>query len=175
MDRVVVMPMDILTEDDCVVKEGCVTGIGRRQLLRFATSTVNRGAGDLIVGKPPPPGVSDKKFEWSECHKHHHLKGYARYELLDGNGVVMTGRKQAFCVSDMKQVDQGIPFPHYLCTDQGLQRGWADVYAIDVACQWLDVTDIAPGMYTLRITANPDDVIEESDKTNNVFTKQVPL
>ncbi|MGH9884461.1 MAG: lysyl oxidase family protein [bacterium] len=174
MDRVVVMGQDI-PAGDCAIKEGCVATSGLRQLLRFKTSTVNRGAGDLIVGKPPPPGMSDGKFVWSDCHKHHHLKGYALYELLDETGVVLTGRKQAFCVSDNKQVEPGIPFPHYLCTDQGLSRGWADVYDMDVACQWLDVTDMAPGMYTLRITVNPDGVVDESDRTNNVFTKQVPL
>ncbi|HSS02155.1 MAG TPA: lysyl oxidase family protein [Kofleriaceae bacterium] len=174
MDRVIVMGQDFLP-GDCAIDEGCVNGTGTRQLLRFKTSTVNRGAGDLIVGKPPPAGMSDKKFEWSACHKHHHLKGYARYDLLDAHGVVLTGRKQAFCVSDNKQVEPGIPFPHYLCTDQGLSRGWADVYDIDVACQWLDITDVVPGTYTLRITVNPEGVIEESDTTNNVFTKQVSL
>src|SRR5437762_368137 len=47
MDRVVVMGQDILP-GDCAIDEGCVTGTGTRQLLRFKTSTVNRGAGDLI-------------------------------------------------------------------------------------------------------------------------------
>src|SRR5689334_22626421 len=84
MDRVIVMGQEFLP-GDCAIDEGCVNGTGTRQLLRFKTSTVNRGAGDLIVGKPPPPGMSDKKFEWSACHKHHHFKGYARYDLLDAN------------------------------------------------------------------------------------------
>src|ERR1044071_7491621 len=57
MDRVIVMGMRI-PPDDCTIKEGCVAASGDRQLLRFKTSTVNRGAGDLIVGKPPPPGMS---------------------------------------------------------------------------------------------------------------------
>ena len=39
----------------------------------------------------------------------------------------------------------------------------------------LDVTDVVPGTYTLRITVNPEGVIDESDTTNNVFTKQVSL
>jgi lysyl oxidase-like protein 2/3/4 len=119
--------------------------------------------------------MSDARFEWSTCHKHHHLRGYARYELVNADGVVMIGRKQAFCVSDNKQIDQGIPVPRYQCTDQGLSRGWADVYDIDVACQWLDVTDVAPGMYTLRILVNPENNLMESDTTNNVFTKDVSL
>jgi hypothetical protein len=174
MQRVVVMAMEI-PPDDCAVEEQCVGGTGVRQLLRFKTVTVNRGTGDFEVGKPPPPEISDDKFVWSPCHKHHHLRGYTRYELVNGDGVVMIGRKQAFCLSDNKQVDPGIPFPHYQCTDQGLSRGWADVYDIDVACQWLDVTDVAPGMYTLRIIVNPEGNLPDSDKTNNVFTKEVLL
>jgi hypothetical protein len=174
MQRIVVMPTNI-PPGDCALEEQCVTGTGVRQLLRFKTVTVNRGTGDLQVGKPPPPGMSDARFEWSPCHKHHHLRGYARYELVNADGVVMIGRKQAFCLSDNKQIDQGIPVPHYQCTDQGLSRGWADVYDIDVACQWLDVTDVAPGMYTLRIIVNPEGNLPDSDTTNNVFTKEVPL
>jgi hypothetical protein len=174
MTQYLVTPTDIPV-GDCAVDEGCVSGTGIRQLLRFKTVTVNRGAADLSVGRPPDPGMSDLVFEWSECHKHHHFKGYTRYELVNEGGVVLTGRKQSFCLSDNKQIDPGVPFPHYQCNEQGVSRGWADVYDIDVACQWIDVTNVAPGAYTLRIIVNPENNIHESDTTNNVFTLNVRI
>jgi hypothetical protein len=169
-----VVPTTILA-DHCAVQEQCVSGTGTRNLLRFTTSTVNRGTGDLVLPRLPEPGMGDDTYGWSDCHKHHHLMGYVRYELVGRDGVVLTGRKQAFCIADMKQVDPGNPRPRYSCTLQGLQRGWADVYGDDVDCQWLDVTDLASGMYTLRVTVNPDGVFPDSDLTNNVFTLPVSI
>jgi hypothetical protein len=165
----------LIQPDHCAVQEQCVSGTGMRNLLRFATSTVNRGTGALALPRLPDPGMRNDTYDWSDCHKHHHLKGYVRYELVGSDGVVLTGRKQAFCIADMKQIDPGVPRPRYSCTDQGLSRGWADVYADDIDCQWLDVTDLASGRYTLRVTVNPDGVLPDSDLTNNVFTLAVSI
>jgi hypothetical protein len=161
--------------DHCAVQEQCVSGIGMRNLLRFTTSTVNRGRGDLMLPRLPEPGMRDDTYDWSDCHKHHHLKGYVRYELVGRDGVVLTGRKQAFCIADMRQIDAGRPRARYSCTEQGLQPGWADTYGDDVDCQWLDVTDVASGAYTLRVTVNPEGVLPDSDLTNNVFTLPVSI
>ena len=161
--------------DHCAVQEQCVSGIGMRNLLRFTTSTVNRGRGDLMLPRLPQPGMGNDTYDWSDCHKHHHLKGYVRYELVGRDGVVLTGRKQAFCIADMTQIDPGRPRARYSCTEQGLQPGWADTYGDDVDCQWLDVTDVASGAYTLRVTVNPEGVLPDSDLTNNVFTLSISI
>jgi hypothetical protein len=164
----------MIEADHCAVTEGCVSGTGMRQLLRFPTETVNRGTGDLLLPPVPDPEISDDNYEWSPCHKHHHLKGYTRYELVGREGVILTGRKQAFCIADMKQIDAGA-HQQFDCASQGLTRGWADVYDWDVDCQWLDVTDVAPGTYTLRVVVNPDGMFPDSDRTNHNFTMPVAL
>ena len=41
------------------------------------------------------------------------------------------------------------------CSDQGIQAGWADVYGAHLDCQWIDVTDVPAGIYTLEIEVNP--------------------
>lgn len=64
----------------------------------------------------------------------------------------------------------GAPRTGYTCLNQGISRGWADVYGRFLPCQWLDVTGLAPGDYTLRIVVNPLQTLVESDPTNNVFT-----
>lgn len=158
--------------DSCAIEEGCVVGSGQRRLLRFATMTPNIGEIDLTLGDPTAtPG-----FEFAACHGHFHFNGYARYELLDQMGaVVATGHKQAFCLLDSVAV--GLPgaptTPRFHCGFQGLQRGWADIYGEGLDCQWVDITGVPDGDYVLRISINPDAVIQESDFSNN--TAEIPV
>ncbi|MCA9697946.1 MAG: hypothetical protein KC431_10515, partial [Myxococcales bacterium] len=42
----------------------------------------------------------------------------------------------------------------YTCYNQGLSLGWSDTYGAALDCQWIDVTDVAPGDYTLRMEVN---------------------
>jgi hypothetical protein len=161
--------------NDCAVVEGCVGAPGRRTLLRFATVTANFGSGDLIVGVPPPPGESNAMFQWSPCHMHHHFLSYASFELEDGAGNTVSARKQSFCLEDDRPVQLGAQSRGYSCVNQGISRGYADVYGADLACQWIDVTGMAPGAYTLRMVVNPLNTITESDTTNNTFTMPVAL
>ncbi|MBC7974515.1 MAG: hypothetical protein H7138_05970, partial [Myxococcales bacterium] len=166
---------DVFAEDDCAVVEGCVGGPGRRLLLRFHTVTANVGAADLRVGAPPEMGVSTEMFQWSPCHKHHHVTKYTTYELVGPAGAVISARKQSFCLEDVARVQPGAPSRGYTCLNQGISRGWSDAYRIGLACQWIDITDVPPGPYTLRVVVNPEQTLPESDYTNNVFTDDVQL
>ena len=159
--------------DHCAIQEACVAAAGVRRLLRFETVTANRGTGDLVIGRPPDRGVSDDTFQWSACHKHHHVPGYTLYELVDAAGHVTTSRKQAFCLQDDQNVQVGAPRRGYNCDDQGLSRGWADVYGLNTDCQWIDITDLPSADYTLRITVNPMHTLPESDYDNNELTVDV--
>lgn len=156
----------------CALEEGCVDGAGVRRLLRFSTQTANVGGSDIVLGDPGgTPG-----FEFAPCHGHFHFEGYAEYQLLDATGAVAAaGHKQAFCLLDSESV--GVPgapaSPRFHCQFQGIQRGWSDVYGSGLDCQWVDITAVPPGDYTLRIRVNPDRVIEEADYTNN--SAEVPV
>jgi hypothetical protein len=164
---------EVFPDSDCAVIEGCVGGSGRRVLLRFDTVTANLGTGDVHVGAPPAPGVSDEMFQWSQCHMHHHVTRYATYELVGPGGVVFAGRKQSFCLEDVQRMSPGVPSRGYTCLNQGISRGWADSYSRGLPCQWIDITDIPSGTYTLRVTVNPDHTLPESDYSNNEFTVDV--
>lgn len=173
MARTLIVTADDFRDGDCEVVEGCVGAAGRRTLLRFDTISANRGTADVVVGTPPPPGESNELFQWSPCHQHHHVKNYASYELLDASGVVLTARKQAFCLEDGEQIQPGIPATGYSCAHQGITRGWADVYSRYLPCQWIDVTDLGPGSYTLRVVVNPLRIVTESNYDNNQFTAPI--
>lgn len=50
---------------------------------------------------------------------------------------------------------------------QGISINCGDLYNRYLDCQWVDVTDVAPGLYILRLIVNPDKFVLESDFENN--------
>ena len=166
----IVINRETFPADSCSLVEGCVNGPGERRLLRFDTVTPNLGEVDLVLGNPEEtPG-----FELSECHGHRHFEGYANYELVDATGaIVAAGHKQAFCLLDSFPVSPDAGPGRFHCEFQGITRGWADVYGAGLDCQWVDITDVPPGDYFLRLTVNQDRVIAESNYDNN--TVEVPV
>jgi hypothetical protein len=175
MDPSIQLVTEAFNPTSCAVVEQCVSGPGLRTLLKFDTITANAGDTDLVVGIPPGPGISEPPFTWSPCHQHHHVEGYAIYELLDGDNVVISGHKQAFCLQDIQQVRPGTVSNGYHCGSQGLTAGWADVYSRTLPCQWIDVTGLAPGTYTLRVRINPEASLPDADLTNNVYLREVTI
>jgi hypothetical protein len=159
--------------DSCEIVEGCVGGEGLRQLLRFDTTTPNTGEGDLFIGAPE---AAVELFTFSECHGHDHFDSYASYELVDASGaVVAPGHKQAFCLMDYElwTADVGWGDAEFTCARQGISRGFADTYRSTLDCQFVDVTGVPEGDYTLRVSLNFDHVIAESSYANNVT--EVPV
>lgn len=152
--------------DHCAVDEGCVHS-GNRILLRFATETRNIGDADLILGSP----IDNELFHFHTCHGHYHMEDYVDYQLVDAQGLVLAGFKSSFCLLDSYRFDPGAGAARvYNCANQGLQAGWADLYSADLDCQWLDITDLAAGNYTLEIEVNPELIIAESNYTNNLLS-----
>jgi len=49
----------------------------------------------------------------------------------------------------------------------GISPGFSDIYTRDVALQWIDVSDIAPGTYRVAAEVDPFNRIDEADETNN--------
>lgn len=167
----VFLEMKYIAPNHCTIVEGCVGGSGLRKLLKFDTVTANLGQADLVVGVP---GAGDM-WAWSSCHGHYHFDGFATYELLGPGGVVASGHKQAFCLEDTDQLDPEKAGPNYTCFWQGITAGWADKYGSYLDCQWIDVTDLPPGDYTLRIAVNPDRTLPESNHDDNVYEGAVTI
>lgn len=156
----------------CAIEEACVGREGRRRLLTFATWTPNTGEADLYLGDP---AEMVSLFTFSACHDHYHFDSYARFELRDATGAtVAPGHKQATCLLDTYSYpDNDIRDLVYTCENQGIQRGFQDVYFEYLDCQWIDVTDVPPGDYVLHVELNYEHRLLEQDYDNNVV--DVPI
>ena len=152
----VVFQVKNFTRNDCALLEGSVLATGKRALMRFDVSAANLGAADLFLGDPTQhPDL----FTYSPCHRHYHFNGYASYELLNTSlAMVLTGRKQAFCLEDFEIASATAGPAKYTCGNQGISVGWADTYGSYLDGQWLDITGIPPGPYFLRVIINPYNV-----------------
>ena len=158
--------------DPCYIAEGCVGGMGDRQLIRFTTHIKNIGTTDFVVGTPPAdPSLENETWEYDQCHDHWHYEGYAQYLLFDQAGnEIPVGLKNGFCLMDSECDDGGTR--QYHCGYQGVSAGCGDIYGWSLDCQWIDVTDVPSGVYQLvnRVNWTRDLDINgqaESNYTNN--------
>ena len=159
--------------DPCYIQEGCLKGMGKRYIIRFSTRIENIGDADYYIGKPPAtPTTPSTQWIWDPCHGHWHYKGYAEYLLFDQNSnPIPAGFKAGFCVMDLNcSIGGGIP--KYNCGNQGVTAGCGDIYDRNLKCQWIDVTDVDTGSYTLVARVNWDNSPDklgriESNLNNN--------
>lgn len=158
----------------CAAEEKCLsssaysadtTDYDVRVLLRFPQRVKNRGTADFMPNRP------HHTWEWHSCHQHYHsMDEFSHYDLLEVSTgrKVAEGHKASFCLEDTT-CDFG-HLKRYACTSntQGLSPGCYDTYNADIDCQWIDITDIKPGNYILKLQVNPKFLVMESDFTNNI-------
>ncbi|PNJ80376.1 protein-lysine 6-oxidase [Pongo abelii] len=158
----------------CAAEENCLASTAyradvrdydHRVLLRFPQRVKNQGTSDFLPSRPR------YSWEWHSCHQHYHsMDEFSHYDLLDANTQrrVAEGHKASFCLEDTS-CDYGY-HRRFACTahTQGLSPGCYDTYGADIDCQWIDITDVKPGNYILKVSVNPSYLVPESDYTNNV-------
>lgn len=149
----------------CALEEGAVGTAGTRRLLHFDTVIMNAGDGDLVVGdRADPDNLYARLFEYAPCHGHFHISDFSVYELLraDNQSVVVAGHKLGFCFRDNVAYSLGAS-NGYVCSNQGITSGWADVYERKVDGQWIDITGVPAGDYLVRITINASGSFDEGE------------
>ncbi|GDX52730.1 hypothetical protein LBMAG27_17770 [Bacteroidota bacterium] len=135
---------------NCQVTEGCLTGFGLRTVINFTTHIKNLGNQDYFIGNP---GNNPGQFVFGTCHGHWHYQGYAEYDLYDTAGTMIPiGFKNGFCVLDLECSGGGTA--QYGCSNMGISVGCGDIYSSGLDCQWLDITDVDTGFYTMAIKVN---------------------
>ncbi|XP_031415587.1 protein-lysine 6-oxidase-like [Clupea harengus] len=167
IQRVQMYALRCAAEESCLSRSAyrpSVRDIDYRVLLRFPQRVRNQGTADFLPVKPR------HQWEWHSCHQHYHsMDAFSNYDLLDAQGrKVAEGHKASFCLEDTG-CDTGFR-RRFACTThtQGLSPGCYDTYAANIDCQWIDITDVPPGSYILKVTVNPNFLVQELDFSNNV-------
>lgn len=138
-------------EGDCYINEGCLNGYGQRELIRFGTRIDNIGNLDFYIGNA---ASQPQMFTYDNCHNHNHVDGYAEYLLYEMDGTeIPIGFKFGFCVMDLNCSYLG-GTAQYGCGDMGISAQCTDVYGAGLSCQWIDVTDVPDGIYTMVVRTN---------------------
>lgn len=135
--------------DACAPTEGCVRALGNRYVIRFTTRIDNIGTTDYYIGSP---SSQPWMFSTNNCHGHAHYSGYADYLLFDPAGnAIPVGFKNGYCV-----IDVGCPTgtSHYGCSNMGISAGCYDQYGSGTTCNWMDITDVPNGTYTMVLRTN---------------------
>jgi hypothetical protein len=128
---------------------------------------------------------------WHETHNHWHIDQVERYVLLRSNGsVVGYDEKHGFCFFDDAAYAPTLPGapaqPYYvngqntcgytdgiggsssLSTTQGLSVGYSDSYHTWTPGQYIDITGVRNGTYTLVEVVDPNGWFKETNKANNL-------
>ncbi len=122
-------------------------------------------------------------------HDHWHIQGVMLYQMWSANGAVRRGTKVGFCFLDSYRFNLGLPgapqsqvYPERLCGDRGdltnrmgLSVGWGDDYPANFAYQWIDITTLPPGDYTVLARADEQNWYLESNETNNCAYARVRI
>ncbi len=136
-------------------------------------------------------------FTYHPGHGHFHFDGYNNYRLRhnvggqpgayvdrpDGTGII--GEKIGFCLINvsssfvMENGQSSTTLPGWNAAGQpstgcgfvqGVHVGKADVYGSGTSGQWLDVTGVPNGQYFLEVTVDGENVMQETNETNNTKT-----
>ncbi|XP_067271431.1 lysyl oxidase-like 5a isoform X2 [Pseudorasbora parva] len=168
LQRVQMYTLRCAAEESCLSSSAYDAGVrdlDYRVLLRFPQRVKNQGTADFL------PVKAHHQWEWHSCHQHYHsMDAFSSYDLLDASTgrKVAEGHKASFCLEDTS-CDPGVR-RRYACTahTQGLSPGCYDTYHANIDCQWIDITDVSPGDYILKVTVNPGFQVPESDFSNNI-------
>jgi hypothetical protein len=113
-------------------------------------------------------------------HDHWHVRRMMTYHLWGGPGTARDA-KIGFCFFDTNLIDGALPrspsravYLQSMCgkraslsTRNGISVGWGDKYPYHFAFQWIDITGMPGGTYTLRVAVDMFGYFTEQSDTNN--------
>lgn len=124
-----------------------------------------------------------KMYFAGDGHNHWHVRDLEKYELVSQNGLTRRyGEKHGFCFWDNYEYNTALPgYPttaQYTGTNScktlgdgtvtmGLSIGWGDMYPYYLTDQYIDITGLPAGEYTVTATADWANWFVESNDTNN--------
>jgi Lysyl oxidase len=123
----------------------------------------------------------------SDGHDHWHLENAAQYGLFTSTTATAPARpalKVGFCFEDSREIEGLVPAPEFytdaqvsgFCAqnvpgatslNEGISKNWRDEYLKYLAYQWVDASDVTPGIYYVGGNVDPTNFIREKNETNN--------
>ncbi|HEY8171023.1 MAG TPA: S-layer homology domain-containing protein [Candidatus Limnocylindria bacterium] len=126
--------------------------------------------------------LTDAYGKWSgDGHNHWHVQEMMRYDMWGGSGS-FRGAKVGFCFLDSDPYNLALPnaagssyyrgswcqtTPSALNNRMGISVGWGDEYEWYLAWQWVDITGLPGGTYTIRSKVDPYSFFLEENEGNN--------
>ena len=121
-------------------------------------------------------------------HDHWHVERMMAYHLWSGRGT-RADRKVGFCFFDTTLWDPDLPRSpstrYYrepwcggrtaLTSRTGISVGWADTYGWRLAYQWIDITGLPGGTYTVRAMSDPNESFAETNETDGCGWTRVTI
>lgn len=148
------------------------------------------GNGDRVFERKTDTGSEHFRFgckRYDPRAEHWNIVDLARYELrrLHSGKTVARASKVAYCTVDSDLVFPKLPgsprsdyYPRGGCDEGstlGISIGWADEYYYGLPGQALDISGVKAGRYCLVSTGDPDDLLRESDNSNNARKTRIEL
>jgi hypothetical protein len=135
---------------------------------------------------------TDAVMYWSgDGHNHMHVRDLEEYVLVSQNGLVRRyGEKHGFCFWDNYRYNMGLPGapadPVYTGSNScqvladgtvtmGLSVGWGDQYPYYLVDQYIKISGLPAGEYTVTATADWAGWFVESNTANNRTTVRIRL
>jgi hypothetical protein len=133
-------------------------------------------------------------FDTGKGHNHWHFQQFARYQLLNASKkVAVRSHKVGFCIAPTDAVDLLLPHaawrsplfgfgfefggqcgsPSALWVREQMPIGWGDTYFQSVAGQSFNITGLPNGTYYVEIIANPERVLHEVTRSNDISLRKV--
>jgi hypothetical protein len=122
-----------------------------------------------------------------------HIKQFAQYRLLNAARTdVLRSHKEAFCIAPTDLINAFLPGalwqPNFndffsgncgqqtaLSVQEAMPVSWGDTYFQDRPGEDFNITDVPNGTYYIEIIANPERVLHETNKSNDVSLRRIIL
>lgn len=162
-------------------------GSGHFELRGARSSTSQPMRMNQVIYTSPSRGTVARSIPTSalakysgDGHNHWHVQEMMRYDLWGSSGT-HRGAKVGFCFLDSDPHNLGLTgasgSPYYrgswcstdpaaLNNRMGISIGWGDEYEWYLAWQWVDITGLPGGTYTIRSKVDPYGFFVEEDETN---------
>lgn len=134
-------------------------------------------ARDTISREIATPAVAQYS---GDGHDHWHIQEMMLYDLSGQSGAIRAA-KVGFCFLDSDPYDLSLPGaspgpfyhasscghdPNALSNLMGVSIGWGDLYGWNLAFQWVDITGLPAGTYTVRARVDPHGFFLESNEVD---------